>query len=121
MNLLEAMQDKRYFAPWFEPRETWTAWRAFLAALFALPMDADLRTPPFVDPLSEGSYIYRLVEDDEFGRPYLLYSVGADGEDDHAGERFVDPTKPVAWIGIGQERLDLLITTVREPRREDEY
>ena len=38
MNLLDASRDPNLFAPWFRDPETWTAWRAFLAALFALPM-----------------------------------------------------------------------------------
>ena len=38
MNILEAIEDAKLFAPWFRDRETWAAWRAFLAALFALPM-----------------------------------------------------------------------------------
>lgn len=38
MNILQAIGDRNLFAPWFE-RGDWTAWRAFLAALFALPMD----------------------------------------------------------------------------------
>jgi hypothetical protein len=35
--------------------------------------------PP--DPYSADGFMYRLIPDDEHGRPYLLYSVGADGED----------------------------------------
>jgi hypothetical protein len=38
MNILEAIADPHLFAPWFRDPATWTAWRAFLAALFALPM-----------------------------------------------------------------------------------
>ncbi len=38
MNLLEACDDPKLFAPWFRDPATWVAWRAFLAALFALPM-----------------------------------------------------------------------------------
>jgi hypothetical protein len=38
MNLIEAMRDQNLFAPWFKKNETWAAWRAFLCALFALPM-----------------------------------------------------------------------------------
>ena len=37
MNLLQAMDDEKLFARWFE-RGDWSAWRAFIAALFALPM-----------------------------------------------------------------------------------
>ncbi|MGI4951186.1 MAG: hypothetical protein ACRYGM_05225 [Janthinobacterium lividum] len=40
MNILEAMGDPKLFGPHFKG-DTWKPWRAFLAALFALPMDAD--------------------------------------------------------------------------------
>ena len=38
MNIIQALDDPRLFAPHFRGG-SWTAWRAFLAALFALPMD----------------------------------------------------------------------------------
>jgi hypothetical protein len=38
LSILDAMNDRHLFAPWFRDAETWAAWRAFLAALFALPM-----------------------------------------------------------------------------------
>ena len=38
MNLLEALDDPDLFQPWFRDRTTWKAWRAFLSALFGLPM-----------------------------------------------------------------------------------
>ena len=38
MTLLEAMADRHLFAPWFRDPATWAAWRAFIAALFALSM-----------------------------------------------------------------------------------
>jgi hypothetical protein len=40
MNILQAVDDPNLFAPWFRDPSTWAAWRAFLAALFGLPMDA---------------------------------------------------------------------------------
>ena len=40
MNIIEALDDPALFAPLFRG-DTWDAWRAFLAALFALPMDED--------------------------------------------------------------------------------
>jgi hypothetical protein len=40
--ILKAVADKNLFARrWFKPPETWAAWMAFLAALFALPMTDD--------------------------------------------------------------------------------
>lgn len=41
MNILEACADPQLFAPWFRDRASWKAWFAFLAALFALPMDGE--------------------------------------------------------------------------------
>jgi hypothetical protein len=38
LTILDAIADAKLFAPWFKDRATWAAWRAFLAALFALPM-----------------------------------------------------------------------------------
>jgi len=40
VNLLAAMNDENLFARWFQ-RGEWTAWRAFLAALFALDMSEE--------------------------------------------------------------------------------
>ena len=37
MNIIRAMHDPQLFGPWFKG-PSWAAWRAFLAALFALPM-----------------------------------------------------------------------------------
>ena len=63
MTLLEAMRDPNLFARWFRDPETWSAWTAFIAALFALPMShAQLqtyrqctgRTTPPAAPVSEG-------------------------------------------------------------------
>jgi len=39
--ILEAMHDPALFGPWFEDRDSWRAWEAFLAALFGLPMGAE--------------------------------------------------------------------------------
>ncbi len=39
ISLLDACDDEHLFVRWFRDRDTWKAWRAFLAALFALPMD----------------------------------------------------------------------------------
>ena len=40
MNILRALDDAQVFRPFFGG-DTWGAWRAFLAALFALPMTAE--------------------------------------------------------------------------------
>ena len=40
MNILTALDDPALFGPHFKGN-TWRPWRAFLATLFALPMDAE--------------------------------------------------------------------------------
>ena len=52
---------------------------AYPASLGALVPEVLPETP--VDPLHGLPFGYRLLGDDEHGRPYLLYSVGLDGED----------------------------------------
>ncbi len=38
LSVLQALDDKRLFAGALRDKSTWAAWRAFLAALFGLPM-----------------------------------------------------------------------------------
>jgi hypothetical protein len=62
LTILDTIRDPSLFAPWFRDPPTWRAWFAFLAALFALPMDAETlalyqrhterKTPP-TEPASE--------------------------------------------------------------------
>lgn len=41
MNILQAIDDPNLFGPWFRDPGTWQVWRAFLCALFGLPMSAE--------------------------------------------------------------------------------
>jgi hypothetical protein len=41
ISLLDATTDVNLFAPWFERRDSWASWFAFLAALFGQPMTDD--------------------------------------------------------------------------------
>ena len=41
IDILAAIADPNLFAPWFRDPTTWAAWRIFLAALFALPIDGE--------------------------------------------------------------------------------
>ncbi len=43
ITILDAIDDAHLFAPWFREARHWHAWRAFLAALFALPMSDEDR------------------------------------------------------------------------------
>lgn len=42
MNILKAIDDPNIFGQHFRDRATWAGWRAFLAALFALPMSGEM-------------------------------------------------------------------------------
>jgi hypothetical protein len=42
MNILQALDDPKVFAPFFRG-STWSAWRTFLAALFGLPLTSEQR------------------------------------------------------------------------------
>jgi hypothetical protein len=62
VNLLDAMDDPLLFKGWYKKPSQWKAWRAFIATLFALPMDADQvaiyrectqRTNPPTTPIKE--------------------------------------------------------------------
>jgi hypothetical protein len=62
MDILKALDDPAVFRPSFRDPETWKAWRAYLAALFALPMTEDElaiyrqctgREDPPADPVKE--------------------------------------------------------------------
>ena len=63
LNILQAIDDPAIFGPAFRTPDTWKAWRAFLLALFALPMDDEQlviyrectsRAEPPADPVNEG-------------------------------------------------------------------
>jgi hypothetical protein len=41
ITIIDAVRDSKLFAPWFRNRNSWAAWFAFLAALFALPMTTE--------------------------------------------------------------------------------
>lgn len=65
MTILDAVEDPQLFAPWFA-RGDWSAWTAFLAALFALPMTpAQLTTyractgrkSPSAEPFTEAALV----------------------------------------------------------------
>ena len=40
-DILTAIEDENLFGSWFAGQDSWAAWKAFLAALFALPMTAE--------------------------------------------------------------------------------
>ena len=40
-NILEAISSPDWWGPWFRDPDSWKPWRAFLAAVFALPLSED--------------------------------------------------------------------------------
>jgi hypothetical protein len=42
VNILQACADEKLFQPWFASKADWTAWMAFLAAVYALPMAPEM-------------------------------------------------------------------------------
>jgi len=66
ITLIDALDDPRLFKPWFKNRRSWAAWRTFIAALFALPMDDEQlqlyrqctkRTDPPAEPAKEADLV----------------------------------------------------------------
>jgi hypothetical protein len=62
ITILDAVRDPKLFQPWFRKRASWESWLIFLAALFALPMNAEQfkiyqkctgRTAPLSQPATE--------------------------------------------------------------------
>ena len=74
---------------------------AYRARHGAAPESLDDLVPEYleavpIDPASGKGYGYRLLADDPYGRTYLLYSLGVDGEDngghEEAMKRWYDPS-----------------------------
>ncbi len=66
VTIMDAIGDPNLFAPWFRDPATWQGWRAFLAALFGLPMCKDMaelyrrctgRSEPPAAPQTEASLV----------------------------------------------------------------
>lgn len=91
------------------------AWPETLADL-----DMDLRSPPILDPFTGQPFIYRLLEADEHDRPFLLYSLCEDGEDQ--SDRWDDnsPSIQMHYAGTAFEFRDYVLNHTRRPLASDE-
>ena len=83
-------------------------------------LDADLRSTPIVDPLSGEPFVYRRLVADEHRRPFLLYSLGEDGEDQ--SDRWDDnsPSIQMHYAGTAFEYTDYVLNHTRRPLESDE-
>jgi len=81
MDILQALDDRAVFSPSFRDPETWKAWRAYLAALFALEMTEEQlavyrectgREDPPSDPAKESW----LVVGRRGGKSFVLALIG---------------------------------------------
>ena len=91
------------------------AWPKTLADL-----DMDLRSPPIFDPFTGQPFIFRLLVADEHDRPFLLYSLSEDGEDQ--SDRWIDssPWIQMHYAGTAYEYKDYVLNHTRAPAESDE-
>lgn len=87
------------------------------------PASLDALVPEFlpaapVDPMHGGQFIYRLLEGETNGLPYVLYTTGIDQIDDAADTGFGDVEQILSFSRIGPhaEGGDLLLNPSREKR-----
>ena len=83
-------------------------------------LDDDLLDKPFVDPMNDGPFVYRLLEGEAHGLPYVLYSTGYDGIDQHADQPIGDVVKAFTRAAFNIDEYDWLYSEVRERRVERE-
>jgi hypothetical protein len=108
MNILHALDDRQVFAPFFKG-DSWSAWRVFLAALFALPMtDAELaiyrehtgRTEPPTQPSNEAW----LICGRRSGKSYILATVSVFLACFHDWRPFLGPGERATIMVIAADR-----------------
>ena len=109
MNLLDAMEDDNLFRRWFRDPATWAAWRAWLVALFALPMSAEQlvlyrectgRTAPPAAPASESW----LVCGRRAGKSFVLALVAVYLAAFHDYRRYLTPGERATILIIAADR-----------------
>ena len=80
----------------------------------------DVNPEHLIDPLNGGPIAYRLLHDEANGLPYVLYSLGIDGIDQHAETEITDVLYDFHFWGFKEENADGLLNKPREFRREYE-
>jgi len=80
----------------------------------------DILPEMLLDPLTDGPFFYRRLVGEAGGLPYVLYSAGRDGIDDHADLEITDVEAAFALHGYGPDGGDILLNQPRETRQEYE-
>ncbi|MCH7547779.1 MAG: hypothetical protein IID30_15380 [Planctomycetes bacterium] len=80
----------------------------------------DILPEMLLDPLTDGPFFYRRLVGEASGLPYVLYSAGRDGIDDHAGLEITDVEAAFVLHGYGPDGGDILLNQPREIRQEYE-
>ena len=79
------------------------------------PASLGLIDPP-TDPITGGSFVYRLTPDSPDGMPYLLYSTGVDGVDNGGQEK---PATGLTFADPSDTGYDYVLCKPRRPVPED--
>lgn len=107
--LLAAMSDPVLFGRWFRDAATWAGWRAFIAALFALPMTAEQlaiyrectgRDAPPTDAISEAW----LVCGRRAGKSFVLALIAVFLACFHNYRRYLAPGERATILVIAADR-----------------
>jgi hypothetical protein len=113
LNILEAIDDPQVFGPAFRDKQTWGAWRIFLAALFGLPLtpeqlDIYWECTQRADPPSERATEAWLVIGRRGGKSFMLALIAVY----LAAFRDWRP-----YLGIGESATVMVIATDRRQAR----
>ena len=81
-------------------------------------LDPDVLPEMLIDPLNDGPFFYHRLHDEAHGMPYVLYSLGVDGIDQHADVEITDVLIDFPYSTFTEEGIDLLLSRPRETRQE---
>lgn len=78
----------------------------------------DMNPENLIDPFNDKPFFYRRLSDEANGIPYVLYSLGVDGIDQHAGVEITDVLIDFPYSTFTEEGVDILLSRPRETRQE---
>lgn len=73
-----------------------------------------------IDPFNDGPFFYRQLNNEAHGMPYVLYSLGVDGIDQHADVEITDVLINFPYSSFTEEGFDILISRPRETKEDYE-